>query len=172
MIWRSLHLSGKWMTCSIWYINTFYTVEQGPRSSWLCSFRPWNEGLVPWILHLSSLKTWPDWNRFQNKLPFNEGENSIISNCVLTFKLAKIRRLVQEILVSEALNMLSMDFDCKHKDGNLDDGLVLDSEWIWEEECEIVSESNGRSPLLLGPREATHSELLGMKRVNTLTKLR
>ena len=54
-------------------VNTLCTAEWGPRSSWLCTSRLWNEALVPQILLLLSWKTQPNWNRFQNKLPSGEG---------------------------------------------------------------------------------------------------
>ena len=82
-----------------------------------------------------------------------------------------------------------MDFDSKHKDDDLDNGWVLDSKYTGEKESEIKSQSDGNTVMLtvemwtflsgfscptqtllllaqisLGPGEATHSELLSMKR--------
>ena len=54
-------------------LNTFCTVEQGPRSSQLCSRLLWNEAHVPWSLLFLSWKTQPNWNQFQNELPSDEG---------------------------------------------------------------------------------------------------
>ena len=42
-----------------------------------------------------------------------------------------------------------MDDDSEHKVDDSDDGWVLDSEQIWKEESEIVSESDGNTAMLL-----------------------
>ena len=41
-----------------------------------------------------------------------------------------------------------MDDDSENKTDDLDDGLVFDSEWIGQEECEIVPEGDGNSAVL------------------------
>ena len=86
-----------------------------------------------------------------------------------------------------------MDDDSEHKVDDSDDGRVLDSEEIREEECDIVSENDGNTamltvemsaflsgfsgstptlvllaPGLLWPGEAIHLELLGRKRVKAV----
>ena len=42
-----------------------------------------------------------------------------------------------------------MDFNSEHKDDDSDDGWVLDSEEIGEEESQIVSESDGNAAVLI-----------------------
>ena len=62
--------------------------------------------------------------------PPMKGENSITSYCVVvTFKSAKIRWLVKEILVfCNTGYILSMDDDSERKVDDSDDGWGLDSE--------------------------------------------
>ena len=41
-----------------------------------------------------------------------------------------------------------MDSDSEHKGHDSDDGWVLDSEWTWEKESEILSESDNNTVML------------------------
>ena len=110
-------------------MNTFQTVEQGPRSSRLCSRRPQNEGLIPWTLPSPSWKTQPNWNQFQNKLPSDKGRELTSYCVVLTFKSAEIWWLFKEKLIFLSIGYkLFMDDDSEHKVNNSDDGWVPDSE--------------------------------------------
>ena len=112
-----------------------------------------------------------------------KGKNSITSYCtVLTFKSEKNMMASQRNISFWSIGyMLFMDYDSEHKVDDSDDGWVLDSEWIWEESeiamltvemwvslsgfsCQ-TSASLLLAPILLGLGEATHSELLGTKRV-------
>ena len=88
---------------------------------------------------------------------------------------------------------LFVNDESKHKVNNVDDGWVLDSALIGEEESDIVSESDGNTamltvemwtfllsfscptptllllaPVLLGLGETDHSEILGTERVNQI----
>ena len=54
-------------------VNTFRTVEWGPRSSRLCSQRPRNKALILRTQLLLSWKTQPYWNWYQNGLSSDEG---------------------------------------------------------------------------------------------------
>ena len=56
-------------------INIFHTTERGPHSSWLCSCCPQNKALVSRTLLLSFWETQPNWNQFQNELPFDKGRD-------------------------------------------------------------------------------------------------
>ena len=122
-----------------------------------------------------------------------KGDNSITySGVVLTFKSVKVQWLVKEILVFWSIGYIRfIGDDSEHKVDDSDDGWMLDSEEFGQEESEIVSESDCKTamftvemcalwssftrptpallllaPILLGLGEATHSELLGTKRVN------
>ena len=44
--------------------------------------------------------------------------------------------------------MLFMDDDSEHNVDDSDDGWALDSEWIGEEESEVVSDSDGNTAML------------------------
>ena len=67
------HSPWRCRTDRLWILHTFHSVELRPRSSRLCSCRPRNEGLIPWILLSLSLKTQPNWNWFQTELPSDKG---------------------------------------------------------------------------------------------------
>ena len=129
---------------------------------------------------------------FKRNFLLMKGQNSITSYCiVLTFKLAKTWWLVKELLVSKALGVYflwilieSIKMMTQTMDGcsSLNKLEVLESD--------VVSDSDGNTavltvkmwaflsgfscptqilllsaPILLGPGEVTHLELLGTKRV-------
>ena len=112
------------------HMNTFCTMEQGPRSSRLCSHGLRNEALVAQTLLLLFWKTQPNWNRFQTNFLQMKGENSITSYGInLTFKMEKIWWLVKEILVFWSIEYTTfMHDDSEHKVDDSDDRWMLDPE--------------------------------------------
>ena len=169
------------------FLNTFHSAEWGPRSSGLCSQQ----------LYFCCLgKTQPNWNRFQNELPSNEGrELHQFLLCCFDVQISKNTMASQEMLVSEALGIYfpwNMIASIKLMTRTMDGWLIMNKlrrrrvklcqRVMATLQCKLSKcEHFDRfvflphpsfaplSPNITWAREATHSELRGTKRLTSRT---